>query len=95
VWKKLIQFTTRDVRYRLRAVDLGFALDALGCYLVRPGEKHHHRDAQYQHQQDGLHDPGGCTDIIQDNVCHLDQQPTGHDVADGYTEDISTLEFFE
>ena len=68
-----------------------------GLFQARlgPGEKHHHGEAQGQHQHDRLHDPFRRANIFQHQVRHLDQQPAGYDVADGYPEDISLLKLLE
>ncbi len=79
----------------LAAINLGFALDTLGSDLIGPGEEHDDRKAQGDHQHDGLDDPVGRADVLQDQVSYLDQQPTGHDVAHGYPKNITTFEFVE
>jgi hypothetical protein len=90
-----VELAGGDVGDGLRAVDLGLALDALRRDFVGPGEEHHHRETQRQQQHDGLHDPTGCTDVLQHEVGDLGQQPAGNDIANRHTEDVSALELFE
>ncbi len=78
-------------RDRMAAVDLGFALEAFGGQLVRPG-KHEHGNKQYDaRKQEDREDPARCADVADDDVDDLQHKPAGYNVGDRDAEHVAAL----
>ncbi len=79
----------------LAAVHVFFFLDAFGRQFEGPGENQGQREADDQHDQDGLDHPVGRVEILQHQVGNLRQQPGRDQVDNPDAEDVAALEFLE
>jgi len=72
-----------------------FLPEPFGCDLVDPGEyqrRDEKQDEQPQHQSEG---PVGRTEILEDHVGNLQDQPRHRNVGDGDAEYVAPSEFLE
>ena len=86
-----VELTACYVGDGLGSVDVGFALDTVGRDLIGPGEKYNRCESERQYQQNGLHDPARCADVVQHQVGDLGQQPRRDDIGNGDTKNVTSL----
>ena len=78
---------------RLVAIDIGLALDALGCKFVDPGEDDHRdKTERQQHEHDRQR---GVIELqrIEQHVADLQKQPAQHEVRESHADHVAALEF--
>ena len=77
----------------MAAIDLGLSFYALGRNFVGPGE-HQHRYKEHGpcEQEYGKH-PLGRTDVVDRNICNLQDEPRGDDIGNSNANNVATFQF--
>ena len=79
----------------MHIVDIGFAFDALRCYLIDPRQHNHWNESNGEQQNDGARCGRRRAEFRQQRCQHFGEQPADDEVCRGYAEYVAPLQFAE
>ena len=92
---RIVEFAAGLLRDRRGTVDVLFTLDALGRQFECPGEEQRKRQADRQQEEQGFHHPVRCSEAVEREFGYLGDEPGGHQVCNGNTNDVAAFQFDE